>query len=306
MKEIVRLEHLTKSFQQQKVVDIDQLVIQQGEVYGLIGPNGAGKSTIMKIICGLQEATSGAVHLFGQDRQNQDRQALMQRIGALIEEPSYYENLTGPENLEIVSQMKRLPAQVIEEALEIVGLSGQVKKKVKHYSLGMKQRLAIAMAIMGRPPLVILDEPTNGLDPQAKDEIRRLVKSLPDCYQTTVMVSSHALDEIEKMASQIGILAQGELLYQGTIENFKHHQRRSFCIKTSDNELACSLLNLPNQSIQADEIQLPYQEDARVAQMNQQLVQAGIEVYRLYENVRSLEELFIEFTADKSLSGGIQ
>lgn len=304
MKEIIKFEEVAKVYDKKPVVNITELIIHKREIYGLIGPNGAGKSTIMKMICGLQEASSGQVSIQGRPFSHKNRRKIVSQIGSLIEAPSYYEHLTGFENMKIVSQLKKLTIEEANNALEEVGLGKHKDKKVKHYSLGMKQRLGVAMALIGRPPIIILDEPTNGLDPQAKEEIRHLIRDLPDKYDATVMVSSHALDEIERMVSQIGIIGQGEMLYQGTIEDFKRHQSRAILMKTSNNQLAASLLSIPNAIITDNTLKFSYVNDQIIADYLKRLITANIEVYRIYEEHKSLEELFIEFTHDLTLTGG--
>lgn len=195
-KKMMELNQVKKVFGEQTAVDLNNLKIEQGEIYGLIGPNGAGKSTIMKMICGLLTPTAGQINVAGSAMKENNRIAILKQIGSLIEEPAYYDNLTGYENLQILKELKNLTDQDVAEVLTIVHLTENKDKQVKYYSLRMKQRLGIAMAIMGHPKLIILDEPTNGLDPQAREEIRKLIRILPATFNTTVMISSYALDEI--------------------------------------------------------------------------------------------------------------
>lgn len=302
-KTMIELSQVKKTFEQQTVVNLDNLKIEQGEIYGLIGPNGAGKSTIMKMICGLLAPTSGQINVAGAVMKEGSRIAILKQIGSLIEEPAYYDNLTGYENLQILKELKNLTEQDVTESLAIVHLTENKDKQVKHYSLGMKQRLGIAMAIMGRPKLIVLDEPTNGLDPQAREEIRELIRSLPARFNTTVMISSHALDEIEKMVTQIGIIGKGRLLYQGTVEQFKSQHSSNICMKTSDDELAVSLLGFAPNDVKTTErgLLLPHLADDQVAETVKHLLAANIAVYRIYEVTKSLEELFIDFTAKDTL-----
>lgn len=303
MTTMIRLKEVKKVFGKQVAVDLSNLHIEQGEIYGLIGPNGAGKSTIMKMICGLLEPSSGQVTVAGVPMTEANRVGILKQIGSLIEEPAYYDNLTGFENMQILKELKGLTDHDVAEALAIVRLTDHKDKRVKHYSLGMKQRLGIAMAIMGRPKLIILDEPTNGLDPQAREEIRKLIRSLPEQFQTTVMISSHALDEIEKMVTQIGIIGKGKLLYQGTIEQFKSKHSSNICLRTSANDKVAAFLGLDVSQIQLTEqgILLPHYADAQLAQVVKRLVLADVAVYRVFEVSKSLEELFIDFTASDVL-----
>lgn len=303
MATMIELKHVKKVFGKQVAVDLSDLRLEQGEIYGLIGPNGAGKSTIMKMICGLLEPSSGQVTVAGVAMSEANRIGILKQIGSLIEEPAYYDNLTGLENMQILRELKGLTDQDVAEALAIVRLTDHQDKRVKYYSLGMKQRLGIAMAIMGRPKLIVLDEPTNGLDPQAREEIRKLIRSLPKKFQTTVMISSHALDEIEKMVTQIGIIGKGKLLYQGTISQFKSQHSGQICLKTSDDNKALALLGLDVNRAQLTEqgLMLPNYPDDVVAQLVKRLVLADIAVYRVFEVNKSLEELFIDFTASDVL-----
>ena len=303
MATMIELKDVKKVFGKQVAVDLSDLRLEQGEIYGLIGPNGAGKSTIMKMICGLLEPSSGQVTVAGVAMSEANRIGILKQIGSLIEEPAYYDNLTGLENMQILKELKGLTDQDVTEALAIVRLTDHQNKRVKHYSLGMKQRLGIAMAIMGRPKLIVLDEPTNGLDPQAREEIRKLIRSLPEKFQTTVMISSHALDEIEKMVTQIGIIGKGKLLYQGTISQFKSQHSGQICLKTSADDKALALLKLDASRVQVTEqgLMLSNYPDDVVADLVKRLVLADIAVYRIFEVNKSLEELFIDFTASDVL-----
>lgn len=303
MATMIELKDVKKVFGKQVAVDLSDLRLEQGEIYGLIGPNGAGKSTIMKMICGLLEPSSGQVTVAGVAMSEANRIGILKQIGSLIEEPAYYDNLTGLENMQILKELKGLTDQDVTEALAIVRLTDHQNKRVKHYSLGMKQRLGIAIAIMGRPKLIVLDEPTNGLDPQAREEIRKLIRSLPEKFQTTVMISSHALDEIEKMVTQIGIIGKGKLLYQGTIRQFKSQHSGQICLKTSADDKALALLKLDASRVQVTEqgLMLSNYPDDVVADLVKRLVLADIAVYRIFEVNKSLEELFIDFTASDVL-----
>lgn len=303
MATMIELKDVKKVFGKQVAVDLSDLRLEQGEIYGLIGPNGAGKSSIMKMICGLFEPSSGQVTVAGVAMSEANRIGILKQIGSLIEEPAYYDNLTGLENMQILKELKGLTDQDVTEALAIVRLTDHQNKRVKHYSLGMKQRLGIAMAIMGRPKLIVLDEPTNGLDPQAREEIRKLIRSLPEKFQTTVMISSHALDEIEKMVTQIGIIGKGKLLYQGTIRQFKSQHSGQICLKTSADDKALALLKLDASRVQVTEqgLMLSNYPDDVVADLVKRLVLADIAVYRIFEVNKSLEELFIDFTASDVL-----
>ncbi len=199
--------------------------VPKGVVYGFLGPNGAGKTTTMKLLLGLIHPDSGSIYLSGEKLTRQNQTRLVRQTGSLIESPGFYGHLTGQENLEIIARYKNLGTKEIEEALRLVNLYQRKDDKVKKYSLGMKQRLGIAMSLMGKPSLLILDEPTNGLDPAGIQEIRELIKQLPDLFGTTVLISSHLLSEIEQMADYVGILNKGEFLFQGHISELEKEQQ---------------------------------------------------------------------------------
>ena len=214
---IIETKNLTKGSGEQMRVNKLDLAIPEGCVYGFLGPNGAGKTTTLKLLLGLLKPTDGTITFFGQKMTEQNRLSILRHTGSLIENPSYYGHLTGLENLQIMAKLKKVPAAEIEKVLRTVRLYEQKDKKVKQYSLGMKQRLGIAMALLGNPRVLILDEPTNGLDPAGIQEMREFIKDLPMTHQMTVIVSSHLLSEVEQMADMVGIIHHGELVFQGTM-----------------------------------------------------------------------------------------
>lgn len=217
---IIETKHLTKSYKDFTAVSDINLHIPKGTVYGFLGPNGAGKSTAMKMFLGLTKQTRGSFVIHGKSFP-ENCVEILKEVGSLIEAPAFYGNLSGEENLEIIRKILGLPKPSVEEALELVGLTQYKKRLAKKYSLGMKQRLGLAGALIGKPPILILDEPTNGLDPVGIHEIRMLIRSLPQKFDCTVLVSSHLLSEIELMADNIGILNHGRLLFEGTIEGLR-------------------------------------------------------------------------------------
>ena len=217
---IIQTEHLTKKYKSFTAVNDVSLHIRKGSIYGFLGPNGAGKSTTMKMLLGLTAPTNGSFIINGKHFSN-DRIAILKEIGSFIESPSFYANLTGRENLDIIRRILGLPKSSVEDALELVGLAEFGDRLAKKYSLGMKQRLGLAGALLGRPPILILDEPTNGLDPSGIHEIRNLVKTLPGLYDCTILISSHMLSEIELMADDIGILNHGRLLFEGSLNDLR-------------------------------------------------------------------------------------
>ena len=226
MEYIITTEQLTKKYKNFVSVNKVSLHIRKGSIYGFLGPNGAGKSTTMKMLLGLTAPTSGSFAINGRHFPK-DRIAILKEIGSFIESPSFYTNLTGRENLDIIRRILKLPANAVDDALELVGLTEFGNRLAKKYSLGMKQRLGLAGALLGRPPILILDEPTNGLDPSGIHEIRNLIKSLPDLYDCTIMISSHMLSEIELIADDIGILNHGNLLFEGSLEDLRQSAQQT-------------------------------------------------------------------------------
>ncbi len=221
MEYIITTEQLTKKYKKFVSVNNVSLHIRKGSIYGFLGPNGAGKSTTMKMLLGLTAPTKGSFAIDGRHFP-EDRITILKGVGSFIESPSFYANLTGRENLDIIRRILGLPGDSVDDALELVGLEEFGGRLAKKYSLGMKQRLGLAGALLGRPPVLILDEPTNGLDPSGIHEIRNLVKSLPGLYDCTIMISSHMLSEIELMADDIGILNHGNLLFEGSLEELRN------------------------------------------------------------------------------------
>lgn len=217
---IIETNNLTKSYADFTAVSGINLHIPKGTVYGFLGPNGAGKSTTMKMFLGLTKPTSGTFSIDGKHFP-ENRVEILKEIGSFIEAPAFYGNLTGYENLDIIRKILGLPKSSVSDALELVGLTQFKSRLAKKYSLGMKQRLGLAGALIGRPPILILDEPTNGLDPVGIHEIRTLIRSLPEQFDCTVLVSSHLLSEIELMADNVGILNHGRLLFEGTLNELK-------------------------------------------------------------------------------------
>lgn len=219
---IIETKQLTKSYSTFTAVSNIDLHIRKGTVYGFLGPNGAGKSTTMKMLLGLTQPTSGTFTIDGKSHPT-DRVNILREVGSFIEAPAFYGNLSGEENLDIIRKILDLPKSSVSEALELVGLTEHRKRLAKKYSLGMKQRLGLASALIGRPPILILDEPTNGLDPIGIHEIRTLIRSLPQQIECTVLVSSHLLSEIELMADDVGILNHGHLLFEGSLDELKRY-----------------------------------------------------------------------------------
>ena len=218
MQTVIQTYSLTKQYQGKKVVEELDLAVPWGSIYGFLGPNGAGKSTTMKMLLGLTKPSSGSIRVLGRDVCQENRLDILKDTGSLIESPAYYGHLTGRENLSLIASLKRIPAGEVDEILDIVHLRDAQHKKVSQYSLGMKQRLGLAAALLGHPKLLLLDEPTNGLDPSGIQEMRELIKSLPEQFGMTVIVSSHLLSEIDRLADDVGIIANGKIMYQGELK----------------------------------------------------------------------------------------
>lgn len=242
---IITTEQLTKKYKNFTSVNNVSLHIRKGSIYGFLGPNGAGKSTTMKMLLGLTKPTSGSFTIDGKHFPA-DRLAILKEIGSFIESPSFYSNLTGRENLDIIRRILKLPKSTVDEALELVGLTEFGDRLAKKYSLGMKQRLGLAGALLGRPPILILDEPTNGLDPSGIHEIRNLVKSLPTLYDCTVLISSHMLSEIELMANDIGILNHGRLLFEGSLDELRRNALQAGFAADNLEEMFLSMIDNDN------------------------------------------------------------
>ncbi|WP_055105589.1 ABC transporter ATP-binding protein [Paenibacillus ihumii] len=297
MSQVVASTSLSKRYGTVYCVKDVNLSVCEGEIYGFLGPNGAGKSTTLKMILGLVQPTDGQVTVFGKELAAH-RRLILSQIGSLIESPSYYGHLSGLENMRVVQKLRNVPDRNVSEALKIVRLTQQKDKKVAQYSLGMKQRLGIAMALLAFPKLLILDEPTNGLDPAGIGEIRELIKSLPQRYGMTVLLSSHLLAEIEQIATTVGIIHEGRLKFQGRMDVLKNNNRPTISIRTRNNILAEKVLMSEGFSSchRGDSLVFENLTDELVAQANRSLITANIDVLRIEEHKKSLESIFLDMT----------
>ena len=277
------------------------LQVERGSIYGFLGPNGSGKTTTLSLLLGLLKNQQGDIEIFGQHLQS-DRINILKKIGALVETPSVYGHLTARENLEVYRKDYGVSGDRIDEVLHTVGLTDTGKKLVKRFSLGMKQRLAIALALLPKPELLILDEPSNGLDPAGIIELRELVKTLNKKYGMTIVISSHLLAEVEKMVSHVGIIYKGELLFQGTLPELHSFQENGskLLINTSDNEVALQLLQAYNPERVEDKISVSYVDQNQAAVIQRTLHQNNLDIYLLYPKGNDLEQLFIDLTSAKS------
>ena len=295
---IVQTTGLCKQYGQSVRVRDLNLSVPEGCIYGFLGPNGAGKSTTIKMILGLVHPTAGQISVFGKAVNQQNRLDILKQVGSLIESPSYYGHLTGEENLRIVQTLRNVPERDVRQVLEIVRLQNQKDKKVAHYSLGMKQRLGIAAALLGFPKLLILDEPTNGLDPAGIQEMRELICELPERFGMTVVVSSHLLSEIDQMADHVAIIRDGELVFQDTLEALHGRSRHHLALRTTNNAVARAILQEKSVPCQEEEgyLILPILSDELAGQFTRLLGARNLGVIRLEERQKSLEDIFLELT----------
>lgn len=295
---IIQTHQLSYAFGRQKVLDQLDLQVPQGSIFGFLGPNGAGKTTTIRILLGLMRVPKGQVRLFGHDiRQN--RLAVLQQTGSLIETPSLYRHLSGHDNLEVMRRLMGVPKKRIEEVLAIVRLSADARRKVKEYSLGMTQRLGIALALLPDPELLILDEPTNGLDPAGIKEVRELMLHLHRDLGKTIFVSSHLLSEIEKTVTHLAIIHKGKLLFQDTIAALHQLQDPVLHLETNNNQQAAELLRQAHYQVGKQvngTVQVHIRDKTDIARINQLLVEQGTQVFYLNANQHNLEDLFFTIT----------
>lgn len=294
---IITTNALTKEYHHKKVVHALDLKVPEGSIYGFLGPNGAGKSTTLKMLLGLVKPTGGTIQLLGKTLTQKNRLAILQQTGSLIESPAYYGHLSGKENLQIICTLKNIPETDILRVLHLVRMEKQMHKKVKNYSLGMKQRLAIAAALLGSPKLLLLDEPTNGLDPAGMQEIRELIQELPG-YGITVLISSHLLSEIDQMATDVGIIDKGYLIFQDSLAMLHEHSHSRILMETENNAAAFQLLHQAGVPVtwESETVYLDTGTDQTVMQAVALCVQAGIGVLRIFEQQKSLEDIFLSLT----------
>lgn len=306
MENIISLSNLNFSYSGKKVLDDFSMQVPARSIFGLLGSNGSGKTTTIRLILGLIPYSQGSVHVFGKEIEK-GRIAILSRVGALVEVPSLYLHLSGFDNIEITRKLiGGVPNSRTDEVLELVKLTSEVNRTARTYSLGMKQRLGIALALLNNPDLLILDEPTNGLDPSGIKEMRELIVDLNKNKGTTVLISSHLLSEIEKTATHVGIIKSGQCVYQGSLENLHAlSNRKSYKIKVDSIPIALkSLRSLQGiEVIRVDEIQnwvyLQINDALPIATVNQLLVQNNIAVTGIEPEMANLEASFMELTETK-------
>ena len=302
MQTVIETKALCKQYGPHTAVDHVELHVPQGCVYGFIGPNGAGKSTTMKMLLGLIHPTAGRVRLLGQELTEKSRLPLLRQTGSLIESPAGYLHLTAQENLEIVADLKGVPHKDIGRVLDIVNLTQDRNRRVGQYSLGMKQRLGIAMALLGSPKLLILDEPTNGLDPAGIQEMRALIRNMPAATGATVLISSHLLGEMEQMVEQVGIIDHGHILFEGPLTELQRHSRGNVTLRLLDPAKAAPVLRANGLTAHSDScvVTLPPLQDALLADLVQKLAACGAGVVELTPHTKTLEEIFLSLTSEEA------
>lgn len=299
---IVDTKNLNFSYTKtRKDIENLELKVPKGSIYGFLGPNGSGKSTTIRLLLGLLKKQSGSVALFGELFNSKTRLKSLDKVGALIENPSLYEHLNAVENLKIAANYRQnIPEGRIEEVLEIVRLSHAKKKKVKAYSLGMKQRLGLAISLLSNPELIILDEPTNGLDPKGIIEMRVLIKELNEKFGTTIFISSHLLSEIEKTCTHVGIIRDGKMLFQDTVKALKSSKGKKMMIdievdKFIDAMTVLEKLHKENTSLVDEFLQIEVEDKEEITVVIDALRAQNVKVYQVSIK-NNLEELFLSLT----------
>ncbi len=302
---MIETRGLTRRFGARLAVDDLNLRAPDAGVYGFLGPNGAGKTTAIRMLLGLIRPDAGEVHLFGAPLAS-NRRTLMRRVGALVEAPSLYPHLTGRENLEVTRRMLGAPRALIDRALDIVKLARDAHRRVREYSLGMRQRLGLALALLNEPDLLILDEPTNGLDPAGIHEMRDLLRRLPADFGVTVFLSSHLLSEVEQTASHIGIIHEGRLLFQGTLSELRDEHRAQLTLGVNQTEEAIGYLTADGWGVRvrADGmLSVAATTSEEAVRVNNLLVGRRLEVFHLAPAQVSLEDIFLTLTGGKAAAG---
>ncbi|PWK76588.1 ABC-2 type transport system ATP-binding protein [Mucilaginibacter oryzae] len=295
---VINTQGLSFTFGKQQVVKSLELQVPEGSIYGFLGPNGAGKTTTIKLLLNLLKPDAGDIFVFGQDIKSQ-RISILSQIGSLIEQPAIYQHLTGKENLLNRALLLGVPAQRVDDMLALVHLSSAADKKAGQYSLGMKQRLGIALAMLADPKLLILDEPTNGLDPNGIIEIRELLKKLVAEHGKTVFISSHLLSEIERMATHVGIINGGAMLFQGSIADLQAISKPLVRIETENTVDAANLLTRHNYQLAQvtdHDLFVPYISKQQMGEINALLNKNGLAVYSIGKQQKDLEKLFLDIT----------
>lgn len=295
---VISTEGLTFTFGHQKVVKSLSLNVPEGSIYGFLGPNGAGKTTTIKLLLNLLQMQEGSIRVFNKELKS-NRIEILSQIGSLIEQPAIYAHLTGKENLLNRALLLQVPTSRVDEMLKLVHLTDAAHKKAGQYSLGMKQRLGIALALLTDPKLLILDEPTNGLDPNGIIEVRELLIKLVTKHQKTVFISSHLLAEVERMATHVGIIDHGELLFQGSIKELEGLSQPLVQIEANNTVDAANLLTRNNFNITEvndHHLFVPFTSKQQMGEINTLLNKNGFTVYSINKQQKDLEKLFLDIT----------
>lgn len=305
MQYVVETQNLTKVYGTYAAVEQVNLHVPKGKIYGLLGRNGAGKTTLMSMLLNLTDSTSGEVTLFD-GRYSSNQKQIYGRVGSIIETPGFYENLTGRENLELLAKLRGIPKKkMVQQALEIVGLENENKKTFSQYSLGMKQRLGIAAAVMHEPELLILDEPINGLDPVGIALVRQYLEELAKEKGVTILISSHILSEIEQMADVIGVMNQGKLIEEVTMSWLHENCRRYIEVEVSEPMVAAKLIEDTYQArdyrIAGSTIQI-FEGIGRCGEVNKLFVENGLVVSKLIVAEERLEDYFAELIGGEGIA----
>ena len=293
METMLSIKNLSKSYKNKKVLSNININVFKGDIYGFIGPNGAGKTTTIKIILGLLKASGGKVYLEGKDILH--NKVIDSNIGAMIDYPSFYPNLSGYKNLMLYTNALNLNKKRVDEVLDIVNLSNDKNKKVKNYSMGMKQRLAVARAFLTTPKIVILDEPTNGLDPEGVKEMRELIKKLVKTHNTTFIYCSHILNEVENLCNRVAIINKGNVVVEDTIENLLNSKNESYDILTDEKAKTRNLLK--DSVVKIIDIDNGVRVEINKGDfnlINNLIVKNNINITTISKNNNSLENYFID------------
>lgn len=302
MESLIETRGLTRRFGARIAVDDLNLSVSAAGVYGFLGPNGAGKTTAIRMLLGLIRPHAGEVRLFGLPVAG-NRASLMRRVGALVESPSLYPHLTGRENLEVTRRLLGAHRNLIDGALDTVKLTKDADRRVREYSLGMRQRLGLALALLNKPELLILDEPTNGLDPAGIHEMRDLIRRLPEEFGVTVFLSSHLLSEVEQIASHIGIIHEGELLFQGPLSELQTKQQTQLIVGVKQIDSAIDCLTKAGWNVHHSvdgmlSVGAKTSDDA--IRINNLLVEHRLDVFHIALAQPSLEDIFLTLTTNQS------
>ncbi|MBS7566030.1 ATP-binding cassette domain-containing protein [Mucilaginibacter sp. Bleaf8] len=295
---VISTNDLTYHFGNQTVVKSLSLQVPEGSVFGFLGPNGAGKTTTIKLLLNLLKIQQGSISIFGQDLPG-NRIHILRNVGSLIEQPAIYTHLTGKENLINRARLLSVNTNRVDDMLKLVHLSDAAHKKAGNYSLGMKQRLGIALALLADPQLLLLDEPTNGLDPNGIIEMRELIIKLAKQQGKTIFISSHLLAEMERMATHVGIINQGSMLFQGSISELGAISQPQVQIETENTADAANFLKAqgyPISNVTNDYLTLPYNSKQEMAAINARLNENEHPVYSIFKVQKDLEELFLNIT----------